>query len=367
MFIFFAGSQGFEKSNKEVLPLIKNRLVSQHYMTPSLDRFYISERSPNLQIKKLIMDSGAFSVWNKGLVIDFHTYVDYCLKHLDKITYVVNLDVIPASPGQKIISQEEIERSASLGYRNARKMVAAGIPREKLIHVFHQNENFKWLKRMVKDFPYIGLSPANDRNTAEKKQWLDQCMPYVTDQDGFPIVKFHGFAVTAHALMMRYPWFSVDSATWCTEAGRGIIYIPPYKDGKYRYDVMPIRLRIGFNSPKEQTKEHFFNHSPIQKELVHQYLNHKGYVFGESTCTKFKQGMKTGNKAPIRFCRNRRECDQIVPELGCIEKISELGVINHHGIRAELNAIYINDLQDSITPWPNKQFIHTRLTRGFNL
>lgn len=367
MFIFFAGSQGFEKSQTGLFPLIKNRLVSQYYMSPGLDRFYLSNRSPDLKIEKLIMDSGAFSAWNKNVTIDFHAYIDYCLKYIDKINYIVNLDVIPASPGQKIISQEEIERSASLGYKNARKMVAAGIPREKLIHVFHQNENFKWLKRMVNDFPYIGLSPANDRNTDEKRQWLDQCMPYVTDQDGFPIVKFHGFAVTAHALMVRYPWFSVDSASWCQEAGRGLIYVPLRKDGKYRYDVMPLKVRIGFNSPREQTKRHFVNLPPLVKNMIQQYFDDKGYVLGSSTCVNFTEGMKTGGKSLIRFCRKESTCDGVMPKSGCIEKVKEFGVINKHGIRSELNAIYINDMENSLTPWPNRRYIHKKLTQGFNI
>lgn len=367
MFIFFAGLQGGEKLHKNLLHLIVNRLISYHYTSSRLDKFYITERPLDSKIEKLIMDSGAFSAWNQNIQIDFDSYVNYCLKHEDRLDYIVNLDVIPAIPGQKIITQKEIEQSASLGYKNARKMLAAGIPREKLIHVFHQNENFKWLKRMVRDFPYIGLSPANDTTTAQKKQWLDQCMPYVTDQDGFPIVKFHGFAVTAHILIVRYPWFSVDSSTWCQEAGRGMVYIPPYKDGKYSYDVPPIRLRIGFNSLIERDKIHFFNRSPLQKEIIVKYFTHKGYDLGSSTCDKRTQGMKKGHKAPIRFCRKKNKCDHIFPELGCLEKVSKIGIINNHYVRAELNVIYLQDLQNSMPSWPNKRYAYLRKTQGFGL
>ena len=69
----------------------------------------------------------------------------------------------------------------------------------------------------------------------------------------------------------------------------------------------------------------------------------------------------------IRFCREENDCDYIMPDSGCIEQVCESGVINKHGIRSELNAIYIKDMQDSLTPWPNKRYIHERFTQGFNL
>lgn len=367
MHIFFAGSQGFEKLYPDLKPLLKNRLLSYHYMTPGNMKYFMSERDNTLEMENLIMDSGAFSAWSKGLSIDFDAYIAYCLEHLEHITYVVNLDVIPAKPGQKSISQEEIERSASLGYRNARKMIASGIPKEKLIHVFHQNENFKWLERMVDEFEYIGLSPANDRTTQEKMVWLDQCMPYVTDAKGLPTIKFHGFAVTAHSLMMRYPWFSVDSASWCQQAGRGVVYIPPYKNNEYKYDRMPYSVRIGLNSPFEREAVHFNNHGDRLQKLFVQYLNEKGHVLGESSCRKLEPGEKKGNKGFLRFCREREDCDNIVPEEKCIETVVHEGVFNKYGERAVVNAKYIVDLENSFIPWPKKPFNFEQLSQGFDL
>ena len=367
MKIFFAGTQGFERTYPEIKPYLKHRLVSYHYMTPSLDKFFMSERDESLVMEDLIMDSGAFSAWSQGLSIDFEDYIRYCLRHLEHIDYVVNLDVIPAKPGQKSISQEEIERSASGGWRNAQRMLRSGVPKEKLIHVFHQNENFKWLERMVQEFDYIGLSPANDRTTAEKMIWLDQCMPYVTDSTGAPTIKFHGFAVTAHSLMMRYPWFSVDSASWCQQSGRGVVWIPPFRNTEPVYDEMPYSVRIGNNSPFEKEAVHFNNHPPKLQALFLKYLESKGHVLGESSCRQLAAGEKKGNKGFLRFCRKRKGCNQVVPPERCVEEVVVPGIINKYGIRAVVNAQYICDLEDSMVPWPNKNFnIKLLRSNGFN-
>jgi hypothetical protein len=42
---------------------------------------------------------------------------------------------------------QEIEGLAVAGHTNYRLMLTIGIPKEKLIHVFHLGEPFKWLKK----------------------------------------------------------------------------------------------------------------------------------------------------------------------------------------------------------------------------
>lgn len=368
MKIFFAGSQGFEKIYPGLKPYMRHRLLSYHYMTKSLEKYFLTEPDPSLVLEDLIMDSGAFSAWSKGEVVDLDKYIEFCLKHIDRITYVVNLDVIPAKPGQKSISQEEIERSASLGWRNAQKMLRAGIPKHKLIHVFHQNENFRWLERMVDEFEYIGLSPANDRTTAEKMVWLDQCMPYVTDETGKPIIKFHGFAVTAWSLMMRYPWFSVDSASWCQQSGRGVIYIPSKTESGYDYSKRQYELRIGGNSPFEKEKGgHFDTYPPLLQKQFVDYLESRGFALGKTSCRKLVGDEKKGNKAKLRRCQERCDCDHQFEQQICIEVVEEPGVINKYGDRAVVNAQFIVDFEAQLPPWPTKIFDRSLLKKnGFN-
>jgi hypothetical protein len=228
MINYSAGYRGEDHKYSLLIKHIRNRLISYYYMKPSLTTYYLETYQDNYE--HIMIDSGAFSVWNKRKTIDLDDYIIYCLKYVDSISYVVNLDVIPGKPGQRP-SKEEVERSATAGYRNYQTMIRKGIPKEKLIHVFHQGENFKWLEKMVREMDYIGLSPANDRSTKAKMEWLKECMPYVTDSDGRPTIRFHGFGVGSIKMIRMFPFYSVDSTAWGRDAQYKCINIP----WKYSY------------------------------------------------------------------------------------------------------------------------------------
>jgi hypothetical protein len=273
---------------------------------------------------ELWMDSGAFTAWTRKEQINLDEYIQFCLDRIDIITYVVNLDVIPGEFGQKNLPPEEIERSAALGYQNYRYMLSKGIPKDKLIHVFHQGEDFKWLKKLVAEIPYIGLSPANDRTTEEKMMWLDQCMPYVTNEEGYPIVKFHGFAVTSLRLMLRFPWYSVDSTSWQMHASYGHIIVPILQNGQYNYEKNPLILTISKESPQvKNAGKHFDTLPPMAQHVIVRYIESKDFTLEEVQSDYLK--------------------------------------------RSEMNVIYFKDLTENMTQWPNKKFTRKTQAKGFGL
>lgn len=273
MLIFAAGTPQAELKHDLLFNNLTRRLLSFYDMTKGVRNTHLDGSNPPPK-EYFILDSGAFSAWSKKANIDIDKYIEFCLHYQDKITYIVNLDVIPATPGQKRIPPEEIERSASLGWRNARKLLKAGIPLSKLIHVFHQNEDFSWLEKMVLQFEYIGLSPANDRTTAEKIMWLDRCMPYVTNPDGTAKIKFHGFAVTSHALMERYPWYSVDSASWTLMAATGGLVIPDFQKP---YVAPHLLFDLSERSSKVGDSKHINNCPPALRKRIFEYCESRGF------------------------------------------------------------------------------------------
>jgi len=292
-----------------------------------------------------MLDSGAFSAWTKKINIDLDKYIAFCLEYNSYIDYVVNLDVIPGEWGQKALPSAEIERSASKGWANYQYMLSKGIPKDKLIHIFHQGEDFKWLEKMVAVIPYIGLSPANDRSTSEKQQWLDDCMKYVCDDKGYPKVKWHGFAVTSLRLMFRYPWYSVDSTSWVMTSRMGGVYVPQYKSGKWIYDENSWKISVSTKSPnKSEEGKHIDTLSKIQREHIFTYFAEKGYILGksefrfESEKYKLKKDEKWGGKA----ASGKRE----------VEIIIEAGLCNDYKMRDELNIIYYLDLESHMPKWP---------------
>lgn len=156
----------------------------------------------------LLVDSGAFSSFTQGKEIDLNAYCNFLLKNQDHIHKSINLDVIgPNDP----------EIAASAGRDNYLKMREKGVDP---IPVFHARERTKWLDLMLQDTDYIGLSGTSLVSPKEDRQWHDLIWSYVTDSSGFPIAKFHSFGNTSERVLLTYPFFSADSATWMIQAGR---------------------------------------------------------------------------------------------------------------------------------------------------
>lgn len=172
----------------------------------------------------LMLDSGAFSAWNRGEEIKLSDYIDYLNDNKDLLSSYVSLDMLP--PGDAVYkTSDEYELSATVSYSNQQKMKEAGL---QPIPVFHQGEEWEWLERMLADGePYIGISASSERTqTKDMYKWYDDCFCILTNSDGWPLVKVHGFGVTLMKALRRYPWCTVDSTTWSLTAGYGKIFIP---------------------------------------------------------------------------------------------------------------------------------------------
>lgn len=295
----------------------------------------------------LFLDSGAFSAWTQNTQINLDDYIQFCLENLDFVTAIANLDVIPGRPYQQR-TQEDIDTSAARGWENYQRMLKAGIPKDKLVHIFHQGEDMKWLKRMVKEIPYIGLSPANDSVTSQKVMWLDSCMEYVLDTEGFPLVKFHGFAVTSLQLMLRYPWYSVDSTSWVITGRLGSIYVPRYRQGEWIYDENSWKIAVSNRSPaNKEAGKHLTTMTPREQALVVDYLASKGYKLGKSS---FRKESQTYVLLENEKWAEKKPKDKT--SLREVETIEEEGVSNRYQLRDEVNILYFLDLEKSLPAWP---------------
>lgn len=171
--------------------------------------------------KRILIDSGAFSVWSNGGSIDICAYAQFALDFQRLIdpsinVHVVNLDVLPGKWGE-VPDAQTIAASAEQGWQNMLYLENKGL---KVIHIFHQHEDFSILERLSKHSDYIGISPANDVSTDEKLSWLNKVFFYLKDS-----TKCHGFAVTSHRQLFGYPFYSVDSSSWITPARFGRIPI----------------------------------------------------------------------------------------------------------------------------------------------
>lgn len=229
--LYFAGAWSGTCSSKETDLGVTNKLCSFLYPDQLDSWLTVSEKTPG----KILIDSGAFSAWNKGKEVDFDAYIEYCKTALNdpraknKLIRCVNLDVIPGKKGEtssltksvKIEDKKIIDQAAEQGYKNLLYFLSKGITP---IHVFHQGEDFKWLELMVEKTDYIGISPANDVGMDQKRLWIDRTFSYMERNN--IRVKTHGFAVWSPSIIVSYPWTSCDAATWRLLAAYGGIFYP---------------------------------------------------------------------------------------------------------------------------------------------
>lgn len=181
----------------------------------------------------LMLDSGAFTSWRLGEVIDLDRYIEYIHRHRESILVPINLDKIPGKPRTKP-TLEDVEDSARVGFDNFLYMRKRGV---ESMPVFHQGESFEWLDRILESEPeWLGISPRNDYPTKRKLPWLDQVFGHICGDRGYPSVRCHGFGITAISAVLRYPWATVDSLSWLLSASLGTCTFPTQKvDGTWDY------------------------------------------------------------------------------------------------------------------------------------
>jgi len=152
----------------------------------------------------LIIDSGAFTVWNRGSgKIDIDEYLTFVnsLEHGD-IT-CINLDVIPQTGSSKA----EINKCVEQGFENY--LYLKDRCRHKIMPVYHYGENISILKRYADHTDYIGISPANDTAEVVKRAFLDKVFGFTKDK-----IKCHGLGYSSFGGLYIYPFYSVDSISY---------------------------------------------------------------------------------------------------------------------------------------------------------
>lgn len=281
---------------------------------------------------ELFLDSGAFSAWSQNKTINIDEYIQFIKDHKDVIDVYANLDVI----GDPIATWD-----------NQTYMEKAGLHP---LPVYHYGEDIKWLKQLLKgNYNYISLGGMVPISTQDLVHWLDNLFKnYLCNTEGMPIVKIHGFGLTSLRLMLRYPWYSVDSTSWVVTGRMGSIYIPKSKNGKWIYDEDSWKIVVSNRSPAtKEAGKHINTMSPREKEILLKYVHEKGYKLGQSEYKKVEYNYEL--KENERFTEKQSADKKAKRE---VEVIVERGVSNVYQLRDEMNIIYFLDLEASMPEWP---------------
>ena len=302
----------------------------------------------------LFLDSGAFSAWTQGVNIDIQDYIAFIKEHQDVIEVYANLDII--SRGNSTMDKKQ---AAEKTLENQRIMEEAGLSP---LPVFHVGEVFSYLQYYIDNYDYVALGGMVGKQKSTLIPWLDDCFgQFICDKKGNPKVKVHGFGLTSLSLMLRYPWYSVDSTSWVTTSRVGSIYVPRFRNGKWIYDENPWTITVSSRSPSsKEAGKHINTLSPKQKEIVLKYIHEKGYKLGKS---RFENVSQSHELAENECWAEKKPKNKSASRL--LEIIEEPGISNRYQLRDEINIIYFQDLEKTMPewPWPFKQ----KGVKGFRL
>ena len=125
----------------------------------------------------------------------------------------------------------------------------------KLVPVFHQGEDLKWLRNMLdykfsdgSHIPYIGLSPRGDVSLKAKYDFSAECFATIQNSSN-PNVKTHAFGATSLEMLERLPYTSADSTTWVLVSAFGQVWMPNCIDG----DINGVGIKLGVS---EENRSH---------------------------------------------------------------------------------------------------------------
>lgn len=278
---------------------------------------------------ELFLDSGAYSAWTQGQPINIQDYIKFIKKYQDVIHLYANLDVIGDATGT---------------WENQQIMEKAGLHP---MPCYHYGEAEKWLERYLsKGYKYIALGGMVPISTQMLIHWLDHLFQApLANPDGTPKVKVHGFGLTSLRLMLRYPWYSVDSTSWVITGRLGSVYVPRWKGDKWVYDEESWKVAVSNRSPSQkEAGKHLSTFSPLVQKMILTYLKDKGMVVGKSEFRKEpeKYKLKEGERWSGKAGDPKRE----------VELVIERGLCNDYKLRDELNIIYFQDLEKSMSKWP---------------
>lgn len=214
---------------------------------------------------KLVVDSGAYSMWSRGKEFNIDEYISFLNDYnvLDVAWWAAEADVIPGKMGVDPTDEERLQ-APEKSWNNYLYMIDRVKYPKKIVPIFHQGEDFFHLRRMLeyklKDgthIPYIGISPRNDVHVNEKAKWYEQVWKIIK-QSSNPNVHTHNFGMTTISLMEQYPSTSSDSTSWIRSASFGNIML-----------VVNGKIKTVYVSNRNlESPEHINNQSTALKEAV---------------------------------------------------------------------------------------------------
>ena len=274
-------------------------------------------------IGSLFIDSGAHSIYMKEVAKKHHLF-GYDFYHTEEFWNYVDSyalfikrykECIDAYPNVDVIFNPELTYKVQKYLEEKWKL--------KPIPVLHFGTGIEWLKKYIDEgHNYIGVGGLGQEvDKWNYFEWCDEIFKFISPKPSYlPNVMIHGFAISSFEILLRYPWYSTDSASWVKAASFGMIYCPKKKNGKFNFTIRPNNINISSKSGmKDKIGRHYNSLSLAEKNTVEEWVEECGCKIG----TVDKEG-----------------------------KVVEVGVASNHIPRKIVNLKYFQKLEESLPDWP---------------
>lgn len=266
--LYFAGAY-----NKDIEDVIisenYNKLLS-NINDRKMIKKYIDLKKEGKWKGKLFIDSGAFTTHTKGKQVDIEDYIKLLNENHEWIDLYVQVDDIPGK-WKVPKTREELEASPPKTWANYLYMRSKLINPYKLLPVFHQGEDFKYLKQMLeyrdengKPIEYLCVSSNKNLDSGKRYEWYKDCYEII-EQSSNPNIKVHSLGTQSEKHCSLIPFTSADATSWILTAANGNIYS--------KWGTVYISDR-GINE---------VNHinNGVAKDIFSKYVESKGFTFEE--------------------------------------------------------------------------------------
>jgi len=230
----------------------------------------------------VFIDSGAFSVFNRGTTINLQEYENFLQRFKKDIIIYANLDVIGV-------------KESFIGTEKNQKILES----KKLspLPIYHSDEPIKVLFKLMDKYEYIGIGAGKVRSIDARVKRYDTLFDKITDKKGKPIVKVHGFGITRPDFMIRYPFTSCDSSTWIKTPAYGSLMVPSWNAYKVDFDyTINYTVYLGVD---RKNPTHLCNMNSSVKKYVNDFIEYCGYTL-EGSMDILKDGKVIESRYEVR-------------------------------------------------------------------
>lgn len=284
----------------ENFPLLYSQINNRGYIIK-----HFEAQDANKTSGKLLIDSGAHSAHTKGIKLDLEEYMGFVNDNINKLSLYVQVDKIPGVYLKPKTAKDFLE-APQLSWENYLYMREKSADYNKLIPVFHQGEDFKWLENMCnyefsngEHIPYIGLSPRGDVSLTAKYDFCAKCFSVIQSSKN-PKVKTHAFGATSLSMLERLPFTSADSTTWVLVSAFGQVWIPTGITGQSIDDTVGVKLGVSKENIDHPTAtQTYWEQTPEIKKKLDDYFESIG-----TNIEKLSESHSERSLASAKFCQN---------------------------------------------------------------